>query len=223
MSQLPVTLKGTPQGLLLQPQSQSWEEVLRTLESSLQSAGGFFRGGHVILQLAEESSIDEAELEALRKLLETHDLRLDAVLGGDETTRRLARGQGLRTRVPEAVTRKPQDIEERSTFVRKTLRSGQRIYFPGNVTLLGDVNPGGEIIAGGNIVVWGRVRGVVHAGAMGDAQAVICALDLEPSQLRIAGLITRPPDNQERRSSQPEMAQIRDGTIVVEPWIVRGG
>jgi septum site-determining protein MinC len=63
----------------------------------------------------------------------------------------------------------------------------------GRLPSLGDVNPGAEIIAGGSVVVWGRLRGLVHAGAMGDDTAVICALDLNPTQLRIADQIAIPP------------------------------
>jgi septum site-determining protein MinC len=83
--------------------------------------------------------------------------------------------------------------------------------------VIGDVNPGAEIVAGGNIVVWGHVRGLVHAGALGDEGAVICALDLTPTQLRIAGQIARAPD-EERRTRVPEMVMIRDGKIIAIPW-----
>jgi septum site-determining protein MinC len=72
------------------------------------------------------------------------------------------------------------------------------------------------VIATGNVVVWGRLRGVVHAGAEGDEQAVICALDLAPLQLRIAGQIAITP--QRKGKLQPEMAHIKDGQVVAEVW-----
>lgn len=101
--------------------------------------------------------------------------------------------------------------------VRRTLRSGQSLRHPGSIAVIGDVNPGAEIIAGGSIVVWGRLRGTVHAGALGDENAVVCALDLAPTQLRIGGRITRSPDER-RRKPRPETARVRDGHIVAEPW-----
>ena len=81
--------------------------------------------------------------------------------------------------------------------------------------------PGAEIIATGHVIVWGRLRGLVHAGAGGDAAAIICALDLSPTQLRIADHIAVAPDSGPGRA--PEQAAIRDGQIVAEPWSARHG
>jgi septum site-determining protein MinC len=105
-------------------------------------------------------------------------------------------------------------------FLQETLRSGRSVYYPGHIVLMGDVNPGGQIIAGGHVIVWGRLRGMVHAGAHGDESAMICALELSPTQLRIAGQIAVPPDDG-RRQPNPEQATIRDGQIVAEAWPVR--
>jgi septum site-determining protein MinC len=66
------------------------------------------------------------------------------------------------------------------------------------------------------VIVWGRVRGTVHAGALGDRTAVICALDLAPTQLRIADLIARAPDGQAGR--RPEIARVVEDQISVESW-----
>jgi septum site-determining protein MinC len=90
----------------------------------------------------------------------------------------------------------------------------------GDIAIIGDVNPGAEVIAGGDIVVWGRVRGILHAGAFGDESAVICALDLSPMQLRIAGHIALSPE-EKRGTPVPEMASVRSGQIEAVPW--RGG
>jgi septum site-determining protein MinC len=82
--------------------------------------------------------------------------------------------------------------------------------------VIGDVNPGAEIIAGGNIVIWGRLRGTVHAGAQGDEDAIVCALDLSPTQLRIADQISITPP--QRRRPKPEIARLEDGKVIAEPW-----
>jgi septum site-determining protein MinC len=89
------------------------------------------------------------------------------------------------------------------------------------VTLIGDVNPGAEIIAGGDIVVWGKLRGIAHAGAMGNESAVICALELAPSQIRIGEHIARPPERS-RPPKVPEIASVQEDGIVVERW-TKGG
>ena len=222
MNRLPLTLKGTPQGLLLQPGTDDWEELLSALAGSLQQAEGFFRGGRVFLELGPRQQLTVAQLEALRSLLEEHELLLDAVLGGNAATQKLARSHGLRTRLPANTPRARVEIGEEALYAERTLRSGQSLHFPGHVTLVGDVNPGAEIVAGGNVIVWGRARGVIHAGALGNTAAIVCALDLNPAQLRIAGLITRPPEESRRRAAHPEVARIQDRAIVVESWTVRG-
>jgi septum site-determining protein MinC len=106
---------------------------------------------------------------------------------------------------------------EGAVLIHRTLRSGFSLQHKGHVVVIGDVNPGSEIAAGGDVVVWGRLRGMVHAGAEGDESAVVCALDLDPTQLRIAGHIAITPKR--RGKSQPEMAHVVDGQVVAEPWM----
>ncbi|MBK7894707.1 MAG: septum site-determining protein MinC [Anaerolineaceae bacterium] len=85
-------------------------------------------------------------------------------------------------------------------ILKETLRSGRSIYHEGHVVVIGDVNPGAEIVASGDVIVWGRLRGLVHAGALGDETAVICALELTPTQLRIADQIAISPDEKRGRA-----------------------
>jgi septum site-determining protein MinC len=75
------------------------------------------------------------------------------------------------------------------------------------------------VVAGGSILIWGRLRGIVHAGAEGDASAIICALALTPTQLRIAGQIAIPPA--QTGEIRPEVARLVDGKVVAEPWNVK--
>jgi septum site-determining protein MinC len=99
-------------------------------------------------------------------------------------------------------------------MVQKTLRSGFSVSYAGHVVVIGDVNPGAEIIATGSVVVWGWLRGVVHAGAEGNEKAVVCALRLEPTQLRIATLIATTPKH--KGKPMPEMAYIKNGQVIAE-------
>src|SRR4030095_16397344 len=107
--------------------------------------------------------------------------------------------------------------EETAMFLSRTIRSGTRIEFAGHVVILGDVNPGAEIIAEGNVVIWGRLRGMIHAGSKGNRAAMICALDLSPTQLRIADEVSgaiKPREN-----SAPERARINEnGKLQTEFW-----
>ncbi|HHY35018.1 MAG TPA: septum site-determining protein MinC [Firmicutes bacterium] len=110
----------------------------------------------------------------------------------------------------------PRPVVE-TLLYRGTVRSGQRVYHPGNLVILGDVNPGGLVQAGGDIVVMGALRGVAHAGAGGDVDSAIYALKLEPTQIRIANVIGRPPEGEERGPWKgPETARLKDGAIIIE-------
>jgi septum site-determining protein MinC len=101
---------------------------------------------------------------------------------------------------------------------KATVRSGQRIEHAGDLVIIGDVNPGGEVIAGGDVYVMGCLRGTAHAGATGDTGAIIAAVRLEPTQLRICHCIARSPETEDRRQPDGEMefAYINGGKIVID-------
>lgn len=109
--------------------------------------------------------------------------------------------------------------DEYTKFYKKTLRSGQLLESEGNVVIVGDVNPGAEVIAEGNIFVMGTVKGLVHAGKSGNREAVIVALNLSPTQLRIADLITRAPEGESKDYLSPELAYIKDDKIFIEEFL----
>ena len=120
-----------------------------------------------------------------------------------------------------AIELRMQGIEEGITkFYRGTVRSGQLISYDGNIVILGDVNPGAEVQASGNIIVLGWLRGTVHAGMYGNDKAFVASLNLQPVQLRIANIITRPPDEQKYESpSVPEIAFVKDDMIFIESFL----
>jgi septum site-determining protein MinC len=175
----------------------------------------------------------------VQDLLVGHDMVLWTVLADRAETKAAARNLGLATRLPGShsdldgnVLKEPPEmmIDQNSSAARsteppvanglllhETLRSGQAAYHEGHVIVVGDVNPGAEIISGGTVIVWGKLRGLVHAGAHGDYSAMICALELNPTQLRIADQIAISP-GQQRRNPIPEQASIQDDQIVAEAW-----
>jgi septum site-determining protein MinC len=92
-------------------------------------------------------------------------------------------------------------------YLQMTVRSGVEIRHPGTVIILGDINPSGIVIADGDILIWGRLRGVAHAGADGNRESLIMALQMEPTQLRIADAVARAPEKT-LTSFFPEVAHI---------------
>jgi len=101
-------------------------------------------------------------------------------------------------------------------YHRGTLRGGQALHNLGNIIVIGDVNPGAELIASGDIVVFGALRGVAHAGAQGDRGARVIALELAPTQLRIATCIALDAEPV-RAGRGPEHAYIIDDRIAIVP------
>lgn len=98
-----------------------------------------------------------------------------------------------------------------------TLRGGQALQHVGNIIVVGDVNPGAELVASGDIVVFGALRGVAHAGAQGDASARVHALELAPTQLRIATFIAADAGDRERTPILAETACVQNDRIVIFP------
>lgn len=109
----------------------------------------------------------------------------------------------------------PREDAPVSVFHSGTLRSGQKLSSEGHLIVQGDVNPGAELKAAGNIVVLGTLKGIVHAGATGDRAASVSALVLSPTQIRIADVITRAPDEQAIPNG-PETAYIMQDRIFIE-------
>ncbi|MCA9867893.1 MAG: septum site-determining protein MinC [Anaerolineae bacterium] len=226
-----IDIKGIRDGLLIRVNDGPDFAVYERLRRELEQKRDFLQGGRVTVELGRRP-LNREQLAGLQELFVAHDLELWAVIADDGDTRATARELGLATRLSGSAT----DLEgnarvesangsaapktppaANALLLRETLRSGRSVWHEGHVVVLGDVNPGAEIIATGNVVVWGRLRGLVHAGVGGDAAAVICALDLSPTQLRIADHIAVAPDDA-RPATIPEQATVRDGQIVAEPW-----
>lgn len=217
-----LTIKGIKEGLLITLPDGNWDDLRHALLDHIDQQAGFLKGARLALD-AGNQVLKATELGSLRDVISERGLTLWAVMSNSPTTEKTAQTLGLATRlskpVPEkAMPRLDTNIQsgEQAVLVRRTLRSGFSLQHPGHVVVIGDVNPGAEIIAGGDVLVWGRLRGMVHAGAEGREDAVVCALDLAPTQLRIADKIAITP--QRRGKSQPEMAFIKNGQVSAEAW-----
>lgn len=203
-----VVFKGSRHGLqLVIDSSVDFELILDHLRSKLESAIDFFTAGVKIkVPATAAAALTERQVQELSSLLEGFGLQFEA-----ESDLAIA----------QAVAPTAQDEWEQADcgaelVVSRTIRGGQEIIYSGSVVVNGDINPGGEVIAGGNVTVNGTCRGIVHAGAYGDRSATITARRLLASQIRIAGLIVRSPDEQ-TPPEQAEIAYIEDGNVIIAP------
>jgi septum site-determining protein MinC len=232
-----ITIKGIREGLIvsLPTTCGAWRVALEQLEARLDASPAFFKGARVGLVIGAWE-LGQDEIRAARDLLLRHDVTLWALISDNLKTQEAAARLGLDIKLPQREAR-PQpapmlaesapasdvvaqtttDVSETAMVVHRTLRSGVSLRHPGSLVIIGDVHSGAEVIAGGDVVVWGKLHGTVHAGAFGDNEAVVCALDLTPTQLRIGHIITRSPDDR-RRKIQPEMARVMRGRIEAVAW-----
>ena len=224
MEQGDITIKGIRHGLLIGLGEGPWDQLVVALEERLATGAAFFQGGRAALDIGDRC-LDLETIEQVGALLEQYEVELWAVLGSCDETALVAarRGLAISLELGDRLERLGDvgvpDVqgEDGTLLVERTLRSGQKVHHSGNVIVLGDVNAGAEVIAGGHIVVWGRLRGFAHAGVMGDESAVVCALDLSPTLLRIASYFSRSPD-EKRGETEPEKAWVRDDHIEAVPW-----
>ncbi|MDI6812514.1 MAG: septum site-determining protein MinC [Desulfitobacteriaceae bacterium] len=205
-----LSIKGTRDGLVLYlDPNVEFQIVLDELKHYLGESSQFLQGATVRCY-AGERGYNAEELQALTSTLASYNLELSGWLKAAEV-------YGKTTR-PSDVEREKGDesmAEGNCLFIDRTLRSGNSVQYEGHVVVLGDVNPGAEIISTGNIVVLGALRGVAHAGASGNRLATVSAYHLIPTQLRIADLLTRAPDGEDTWRG-PEIARVKEGQLIVE-------
>lgn len=223
-----ISIKGTKDGILIAlDAAEEWQMVINDLTARIDENLTFFAGAQITVDVGQRP-IPKYALRSLKAALERRGLTLAVVLSDSQTTLDSATALDMRTsttgragnneRTAESLPINPEEDTYPGVMIRKTLRSGRTIHSEGHVVVMGDVNPGAEIIAGGDIVIWGVLRGNAHAGAYGDESAVVCALDMMPTQLRIAGFPLQMDRPIKRHKTQPEIASLRDRQVVVETW-----
>jgi len=195
-----VIFKGSRNGLqLVIDDSADFTVILENLKIKLESAVVFFTKGTTVEVPAKARILTSNQQTDLKELLAAYGLVFRETPPPDTCT--------------QAVVDEPEAVQ--TLFVAKTIRSGQEVVHHGSVVIVGDVNPGAQVIAGGDVIIRGTCRGVVHAGAYGDLKATITANRLLASQLRIANLIARAPDTLEQPGGT-EIARIQDGHVIIE-------
>jgi septum site-determining protein MinC len=226
-------------------------DLLSALEQKLAASNNFFSGAEVSINTGARQLSPDEDQQIRDLIERTYTLRIKeiiftesqeeeqedtAALPDEELDNIVAEDEFMKVldetfRIPLRPRRDQQQYtyspdylyenEESAFYFRGTVRSGQTLEFPGNIVILGDVNPGAYVIASGDIIVIGRLNGVVHAGAEGEERAVVIGAKFNPSQLRIAHYIGRSPDENPHSSGgkrpQTEKAYIKDGAIVIEP------
>lgn len=178
-----ITIKGTKEGLIFYIDDDcSFQDVFNELEHKLvktssyeeneeQSVSVILKLGHRYLSNEQKDSLKELIEKNNRFYVERYDAEVIDKKQAEEWL-------------------KQSEVHS----ISRIIRSGQILEVDGDLLLIGDVNPGGQVKATGNIFVMGNLHGIAHAGIGGDENTVIAAAYMNPTQLRIANYISRAPD-----------------------------
>jgi septum site-determining protein MinC len=193
------------------PWSETWQELKHLLQTKEQS----WQVGTKVCLVAQDRLLDARQLQTIAETLDDVELSLSKISTNRRQTAVAAATSGysveqnqpadplIVTPAPAKEALSPSLAEP--LYLQSTVRSGVEIRHPGTIVICGDLNPGGKAIAAGDILVWGRLRGIAHAGAQGNHQARITALQMEFTQLRIADAVARSPKARPKKLS-PELA-----------------
>lgn len=214
-----VTIKGTKEGInVVLSDDITVEEAKEELVKKFEEAKAFFKGDKVYIYLSS-NTLSEFELFLLQGTIEETLSDSEVVFEAKPVSDRQKAAEEEKAKKEAELY----GIDEGMTrFYQGTVRAGQLVDARGNLVVIGDANPGSELVAGGNIIVMGAVRGMVHAGAGGNRGAVVVALNLLPTQIRIADIISRCPDDEVARSEWiPEIAYIKDDAVYIEQYLTK--
>jgi septum site-determining protein MinC len=202
-------IKGTKDGInavINMDKFKDFEEMMGVLVEKLSKGKAFYKGASLIIT-TDLKKINSRDFNKLKQVLfdefELKDCTLEDKMETEESAGKAFSGIH----------------EGRTKFLRRTVRSGEVVNYPGNIVIIGDVNAGSQISAAGNIIVLGAMRGSAHAGNSGNPEAIVAAFYMQPEILQIADLMTRAPEEADK-PVYPEVAKIKDGTILVEPYLL---
>ena len=199
------------------PWSETWQELKHLLQTKEQS----WQAGTKVHLIAQDRLLDTRQLQTIAETLDDVQLSLSKI-----GTNRLQTAVAAATSGYSVEQNQPVDpLMDNSTpvaevlnpslaeplYLQSTVRSGVEIRHPGTIVICGDLNPGGKAVAAGDILVWGRLRGIAHAGAQGNSQCRIFALQMEFTQLRIADAVARPPKTRPKKLSPESAFMTTDG------------
>lgn len=228
-----VTIKGTKSGiiLVLDP-GPSFDCILKSIAEKFGEAASFLGKNNMGLLVRGRSLSDSEINEVVRAIEENSELTISCIIDEESDLERVfsSRISGNEDRTPdisEAALGSLADLQDSALIYKGNLRSGQDISSEKSIIVLGDVKPGANVTSFGSIFILGELRGNAFAGASGDKNSIIMALELDPIQIRIAETIAISPDAEKGTKIKikrkkllkdsdngPEVAYIENGHIV---------
>jgi len=215
-------IKGFDEGVLITLGEGDWNNIQSDLLSQIDNESTFFSKAKIALDIGERD-LGAAQISKLRDLLLDREIKLFAILSSSKKTESNASTLGLSTRT-SLMQKKESKLGaaimdgEPGIFIKKTIRSGTGIDFDGHVIVYGDLNPGAEIKCTGSVFIWGKLRGKVHAGMPGALDAVICAMQFDPIQVRIANYELKNNKLLRKLRKKPVKISVEKDNLVLDYW-----
>ena len=206
-----VIIKGHKSGIsVLLDADMDFSELKDNIAKKFSDSAKFLGDAKMAISFEGRKLNDNEQREILDVIAENSNLHVVCVIENDPEK--------------EALFKKSLDqklLELNNTtgqFYKGNLRSGQVLETETSIIVIGDVNPGASVVSKGNIIVLGSLKGTVFAGATGNENAFVLALDLHPVQIRIGDIIARSPDEPPKdEKKEAKIAFIEDGNIYIEP------
>ena len=206
-----VVIKGFKAGiiLVLNP-DDSYETLKKDIADKFRASAAFFGEAAKAVSFKGRDLTDEQKMEIVDIIQANCSLSILCIMEDDPETE---------AAFQKTIERKlEQDYSNTGQFYKGNLRSGQVLDVETSIIIIGDIKPGAKVISKGNVIILGSLKGNVYAGAAGNTNAFVVALDMRPVQIRIADTIARAPDNPEKTPvNQTKIAFLDNGNIYIEP------
>lgn len=220
-----VVIKGSKHGIVVFLDKEcSFDNLKIMIKEKFEQSAKFFGKANMAISFEGREVSNDEQKELVGLITEVTELNILCIVDTDEKNDErfeAAVNAGLNNQ-EEAVSETTNDV----LFYKGTLRSGQVVEAETSVIVLGDVNPGGKVIAKGNVIILGSLKGYVVAGANGNVNAFVVALEMKPMQIKIGDVIARSQDGApvnkkdkakaKQKVIQPKIAFVEDGNIYIE-------
>ncbi len=206
----PVMIKGTKSGIIVQLSDKlEFGDLKEKVCEKFKESSDFLGNAQIALSFAGRKLSDEEQMELVECISENSKLDIVCIIDDNEE-----REAYFSRTLDEKLMALNSNTGQ---FYKGTLRSGQVLEFDTSIVILGDINPGAQVVSAGNVVVLGKLLGNVYAGAAGRENSFVVALQMNPTQIRIGDLIARKPDEKQKAELQTKIAFSHEGNIYIEP------
>lgn len=206
-----VMIKGNKYGIIvvLSPEVP-FEELKQVVADKFKESSKFFENAKMAITFEGRKLTNEEQRDILDIIGENTDMHIVCVMDTDAEREEIFK---------KTVEQKLMELSNNSgQFYKGILRSGASLEFEQSVVILGDVNHGARVVSKGNIIILGALKGTAFAGATGNVNSFVVALDMNPTQIRIADTIARSPDKPVKdEMKEAKIAFLEDGNIYIEP------